>query len=115
MKILVCGGRDFTDASAIRAELLAAAGGGFDHRLIHGCARGADSLARDEALRLGWEIEGYPADWSKWGKAAGSIRNRQMLSEGRPDLVIAMPGGRGTADMVRQAKKAGIPVREVAP
>lgn len=45
------------------------------------------------------------------GKAAGPIRNQRMLDEGKPDLVVAFPGGRGTADMVRRAKAAGVPVR----
>ena len=48
-----------------------------------------------------------PADWTKHGKAAGPIRNQKMLDE-CPDLVVAFPGGKGTADMVRRAMKAGI-------
>ena len=55
----------------------------------------------------------YPADWDKHGKAAGPIRNKQMIDEGKPDLVIAFPGGRGTAGAVRLAKFAGVTVRVV--
>ena len=47
-------------------------------------------------------------DWKKYGKKAGPLRNQQMLEEGKPDLVVAFPGGNGTADMVRRAKKANI-------
>ena len=53
-------------------------------------------------------IELFPADWKVRGRAAGHIRNQQMLDEGRPHLVVAFPGGRGTADMVRRARAAGI-------
>ena len=55
----------------------------------------------------------YPADWDTHGRGAGPIRNKQMLEEGKPDLVIAFPGGKGTANMIGQAKEAGIPVREI--
>ena len=59
----------------------------------------------------------FPADWIRHGRAAGPIRNEQMLREGCPDLVVAFhddPGlGRGTADMVRRALAAGVPVRFV--
>jgi hypothetical protein len=55
----------------------------------------------------------FPANWKKHGRAAGPMRNQQMLDEGKPDLVIAFPGGSGTADMVRRAKAAGVPVETV--
>jgi SLOG family YspA-like protein len=112
--IAVCGGRDFTDRQLIRkvlAEYLPPAG--FDEpQIIHGDARGADRLAGQEASDLGFWVEGVPADWKRNGKAAGPIRNRQMLDR-KPDLVIAFPGGKGTAHMVGEAKKRGIEVREV--
>lgn len=56
----------------------------------------------------------FKADWSKDGRKAGPVRNSVMLSVGKPDLVIAFPGGRGTADMVRKAKAKGVPVEELA-
>ena len=52
----------------------------------------------------------YPANWKKHGRAAGPIRNKQMLEEAKPDLVIAFPGGAGTANMVKQAREAGVKV-----
>lgn len=55
----------------------------------------------------------FEADWHTHGRAAGPIRNRRMIEEGKPDLVVAFPGGRGTANMVNQARAAGIEVREV--
>jgi hypothetical protein len=81
--------------------------------IIHGAAPGADSIARLAAEDLGLRTEAHPADWARYGRrAAGPIRNQEMLDSGI-DLVIAFPGGRGTADMVRRARKAGITIREV--
>lgn len=114
MKILVCGGRDYSDEGAVARVLDEYERGAAEPpTLIHGAARGADTIAAVYAECRGWPIERYPADWAKYGTAAGPIRNRQMLDQGKPDLVIAFPGGRGTADMIRRAEKAGVPVRRV--
>lgn len=112
MRVIVCGGRDYDDLEAVVDVLVA-----LDRRkvtLVHGDAPGADSLARDAWWRLtGRKAERHPADWKTHGKAAGPIRNRQMLDAGA-DLVIAFPGGRGTAHMVNIARQAGVPVLEVS-
>jgi hypothetical protein len=81
--------------------------------LIAGGARGADTLAEEWAKAQGIQCEVYMADWEGLGRKAGPIRNQQMLDEGKPDLVIAFPGGRGTADMVRRAREAGVETVEV--
>jgi hypothetical protein len=59
----------------------------------------------------------FYADWDKHGRAAGPIRNQQMLDEGKPDLVVAflLPQGSGTLDMIRRTEKAGIEVRVIEP
>src|SRR3990167_8220903 len=99
-------------ASALGApHELAETGEGFT-LLIEGGAAGADRLAREWAESLGILVETVPAEWDKWGKAAGAIRNRVMLQKA-PDLVIAFAGCRGTADMMRQARAAGVPVIEI--
>lgn len=109
-RVLVCGGRDFDDFGSLNREL---------HRhdvsvVIHGNARGADWLADRWARANAVDRLAFPADWETHGRAAGPKRNQRMLDEGRPDLVIAFPGGRGTADMVRRARKAGVKVIEVS-
>ena len=81
--------------------------------IIHGAARGADSLADDYGSERGLRVIRYPADWNTHKKAAGPIRNRLMLTDGQPHVIVAFPGGNGTADMIRQGKKAGVPVYEV--
>ena len=80
--------------------------------VVHGGARGADTLAGLVAKRLKLGVEVYQADWKTYGKAAGAIRNQQMLESG-VDAVLAFPGGKGTADMVRRARKVGVEVLEV--
>lgn len=81
--------------------------------IISGCAKGADDLGEDWAV-VNWAgLERYPADWDTHGKKAGILRNIQMLEEGKPDLVVAFPGGRGTDHMINIAKKAGVEVIEV--
>lgn len=111
MRALVCGGRTFSDRNMLDAAL-----DRFTRHvlqitsLIHGDARGADRMAGDWARMRGIPVEAFPADWAGQGRAAGPIRNARMLAEGGPDLVIAFPGGRGTANMVSQAEAAGVPV-----
>ena len=81
--------------------------------IISGEAKGFDTLAKIYAKAYNIAYEGYPANWSKHGKAAGPIRNKQMLVEGKPDMVIAFlaKNSRGTANMIKQANEANIPVR----
>lgn len=123
MRVLICGGRDFNDWDFFRDKIEEIALKRFPRmepdeygnflykvKIISGGAKGADALAMTWAA-VNWSgYEEYKADWKKHGKAAGPIRNQQMLDEGKPELVIAFPGGRGTADMVGRAKKAGIEV-----
>ena len=110
MRVLVCGGRDFADWPAIQKHLGPFGGG---THLAHGDARGADRLAGKYGLIHGWKVTAYPADWKAHGKGAGPRRNQRMLDEFKPELVVAFPGGRGTDDMIRRSRKAGVTVREV--
>lgn len=130
-RILVCGGREYgywinpntgkkeecqreidhiwhtldTIRSSIRRPLV----------IIEGEQRGVDLLARCWAEEKGLEVRSFPADWDKYQKRAGFIRNRQMLNEGKPHAVVAFPGGVGTRMMVGLARRAGVPVREFYP
>lgn len=138
-RVLVCGGRDYgcirngcppeamlyeSRRAAAQARLL------FDTLdmvkvdrgisvVIHGAATGADALARLWAERQLLADDPYPANWYPNGrkggldKSAGPRRNAKMIAEGKPDLVIAFPGGSGTDDCCRRAEAAGIPVIRV--
>lgn len=110
MRVLVCGGRDFTDKDLMFDFLDKHEADYGPYTVIQGGARGADALAKEWANDLNLPVEEYKADWLLYGKAAGPIRNKQMLDEGKPDLVIAFPGGRGTQNMIQQAIKAGVKV-----
>jgi hypothetical protein len=106
-KVLVCGGRDFTgDVSHILDDVNARHG---IDLIIHGGAKGADSLAEQWAFRREIDCLRVPAKWKRHGKAAGPMRNTEMLKL-KPNLVVAFPGGKGTENMVKQAKVAGISV-----
>lgn len=106
MRVLVTGGRSFEEWSKVQRLLSEVK----PTVVIQGGAPGADRLAAKWADINGIPLVTYPALW-KQGKKAGPIRNAFMLADSRPDLVIAFPGGSGTADMVSRAEAAGIPVR----
>lgn len=110
MKVVVCGGRNFRSPAQVWRGLDDVHAERPITQLMHGGANGVDRFAREWAAKNP-AIKRYVchAQWEKHGKQAGPIRNKSMVKWG-PDLVIAFPGGRGTADMVRQAKAAGIAV-----
>lgn len=112
MKIAVTGGRNFSNDTLVNSTLDSIHTTTPITTLIHGNCSGADSLCREWARRAGITIISRPADWKQHGRAAGPIRNREMLAM-KPDLLVAFPGGRGTADMVGAAKKAGITIHVV--
>jgi hypothetical protein len=119
MRVLVCGGREFDDWQLfISAMDDIATERDFDGNqpitIIEGGAKGADFCARLFAKYCGWEHMPFPANWKAYGRAAGPMRNQQMIEEGRPQLVIAFPGDDGTADMVRRARLIGVEVIEIS-
>ena len=109
-RVLICGGRDFTDREAVYASLDSLHA---EHRVslvIAAGARGAERLATEWARGHGVPAEVYEADWQRLGRKAGPLRNARMLIEGKPDLVVAFPGGKDTANMIEQARGAGVRV-----
>lgn len=110
MRVVVTGGRDYADSATVYATLDAIK----PTIIAQGDAAGADGLARAWANERGVPCVGYPADWSR-GRKAGPLRNAMMLRNFQPDLVVAFPGGTGTADCVRRAGRMHIPVQRVGP
>ena len=110
-RLLICGDRDWSDFDVIRKTI--------EHQppdtvIIQGEGRGADALAKRAALEAGLQVESYAADWRQYGVKAGPLRNRRMLAEGKPDVVVGFHfdiGGKskGTRDMLRIALQAGVP------
>lgn len=114
MRVLVCGGRDYSNRECVFAVLDKLHVKTPVETLIQGGARGADALAMEWAAERKIEqvVTEY-ADWEEHGKAAGPLRNQRMLDVWHPDIVVAFPGGRGTADMVNRARRASVPVSRV--
>lgn len=114
MRVLCCGDRNWWKYSVVKDRLSELPAGTV---IIQGCCRGADACAAVAGEFLGFNVLDFPADWEHDGKAAGPIRNKRMLLEGKPDLVIAfhhdLASSRGTKDMVRIARMAGIPVEVI--
>jgi hypothetical protein len=126
-RVLVCGGRGYSN----RAHLFGFLDGLHAHRqvsvVISGrCPTGADFLGEEWAQARGIEVSPFPAPWSditapgarvktrrdgtQYNALAGFWRNQRMIDEGKPWVVVAFPGGSGTADMVRRARAANVPV-----
>ena len=112
--VLVCGGRDYDDRDNVFDALDALHAEYTFDRVIHGGAMGADYLAHEWATSRRVVVRTFMADWNRYGRSAGPIRNRQMLEEGQPDLVVAFPGGSGTANMIKQALSARVAVTAVS-
>ena len=119
-RVLVCGDRNWKDKKRIEEELLKSCKefdifSPKDIVVIEGGAKGVDSLAGEVAKELGFRLLVYPAEWEKFGKMAGPLRNIEMLEDGKPDLVLAfhadLSKSKGTAHMVKIAKKKGIEVK----
>lgn len=110
MKVIVCGGRDFRSPAQVWRELDRLHAEHKFSAFMHGGAKGVDAFAREWAIRQpSIELFICKADWDRYGRSAGPKRNARML-EWHPDLVVAFPGGRGTANMVSQAEAAGVKV-----
>lgn len=115
MYVIVCGGRNYNNREKLYSKLDDAN----IEFLIVGGAKGADTLAEEWAQSRGVVFARYTADWNKHGKAAGFIRNREMLAGlkavktfANKKAVFAFPGGKGTANMVKLTRAAGIFVKE---
>lgn len=110
--LLVSGSRDWTDVEKIVSALNDMRNEGYT-RLVHGGCRGLDCIAAAVAMGMGFEVIKEDADWEKFGKKAGPIRNQMMVDGYQASFLLAFPMGeaRGTGDMIRRAKRAGISMR----
>jgi len=111
MKVIICGDRYWDNEDLIFNELSNLPEGTI---VVHGGAKGADTIGGMVAMRLGFEVRVYPAEWERYGRAAGIIRNSMMLEE-KPDLILAFHSNieksKGTKDMINKGSKAGIEVK----
>ena len=130
MRVLVCGGRKYGDASMVYGILDGVKRTSGVTAIIEGGATGADALARKWAKNNGLVPITETAAWSdlthrdavlrnrqdgsQYDARAGIRRNQLMLDKHKPQMCIVFPGGDGTADMCRRARAAGITVVEVS-
>lgn len=106
--ILVTGGRNYANRAQLHQYLYQVHNETPIDILVHGNARGADTMADDWAEAKGIQRAICPAAWDRFDAAiAGHRRNRFMLELG-PTLVVAFPGGAGTNNMVTQAQHKGV-------
>jgi YspA, cpYpsA-related SLOG family len=113
MVVLCCGGRTYSNYGKVVDCLKS-----MDISLIiSGGCRGADAISVAVAKSLGITFIEFHADWKKFGKSAGVLRNQKMLDEGKPDFVLAfhsdLKNGKGTLDMLQRVQKAGIPFKVI--
>jgi len=129
VRVVVTGGRKYSDRARVFSALNAVAAKHGVLAIIEGGATGADALCKQWASWNGCECASYTADWddletqplliktrrdgTEYNALAGLIRNQRMIDEGKPDVAVAFPGGRGTADMVRRLNAGGIPTWKV--
>lgn len=119
-RILVTGSRKLTDVALVKTALWASVMEAGSYRandplhvtVVHGGANGADAIAEEYAMRIGWATEVHVADWQKHGLSAGPIRNQAMVDAGA-DVCLAFPVGesKGTRDCIKRARAAGIHVQ----
>ncbi|MBO4228496.1 DUF2493 domain-containing protein [Bradyrhizobium neotropicale] len=114
MRVIVCGGRNFRSPAQVRRELdRLHAQFGFTALMHGGCPTGVDKFAAEWGRqRADVDVWVCRADWERLGRNAGPLRNAKMLTWG-PDMVIAFPGGVGTADMTERAERLGFAVLRV--
>lgn len=111
VRVIVTGSRYWTDAAIVRRILSTLPPGS---TVVHGGARGLDTIADNVALGMGLSVERHTAPWSEFGKAAGTARNQWMADAGADRCyAFPLPGSVGTWDMVNRAKAAGIPTQIV--
>jgi hypothetical protein len=123
LRVIVTGSRHWTDYDTIHSRLAQFPRGTV---IVHGAngvkkgrkarpEKSTDALADWAARELGFEVEQHEADWDRYGRDAGPIRNGEMFDAGPCDMVVAfpLPGSRGTWDCVNRAKKRGIPVEVI--
>jgi len=116
MRVIICGGRDLNEQDRGLMNAISCATKERQWKIetvISGAARGGDQIGERWAKRWDRKVERYPANWNKYGRGAGFVRNEQMAQVA--EAVIALPGGSGTAHMIKTARRLGLPVHIIRP
>jgi hypothetical protein len=108
LRVIVAGGRDFTDEKLLNKTLDGLFSGNTDMEVVCGEATGADTLGKKWAQRNNIEVKSFPADWKKHGKAAGPIRNVEMAKYATHLVAFWDGKSRGTLNMIEIADGRGL-------
>lgn len=117
-RVIIAGSRKYDDYDTLKKKCNHILSQKLDDKdvrfiILSGCATGADTLGERYANEYGLSIERYPADWSKYGRSAGPIRNEEMAASA--DALIAFPkegeDNKGTRSMISIARKKGLQIR----
>ncbi|MBC2659011.1 DUF2493 domain-containing protein [Pseudomonas sp. MSSRFD41] len=108
MRVLICAGRHYTDSRRCRQVLEAFQRLHPVRVVIHGGSQFLGAQIEDWAREIGADLVRYPPNWQLHGKHAERLRNRFMLADSRPDIVLALPGGDDTEELLAQARTRGI-------
>lgn len=113
MKVIIAGGRDFNHLQALCDNCDKILSNQTNIEVVSGTAKGADTLGEVYADLRGYDVTKFPADWDKYGKGAGYIRNKEMAEYA--DALIAFWDGksRGTKNMIDLARGKGLKVRVI--
>lgn len=112
-KVIVAGSRHFNDYKRMKKDLdylLSRRAREETIEIVSGGCRGADACGERYAHEMGYSLAVFPANWDKFGKLAGPIRNHQMATYADALVAYCAPGSRGTSSMIHEAKKAGLRV-----
>lgn len=112
--VIIAGGRDFNDYELLKSKCLSLLRNKMDEcdvQVVCGCARGADTLGKQFAEEFGLKVLEYPADWDKYGKRAGYIRNEEMSKVSNALIAFWDGKSKGTKHMIDSAKKYKLDIR----
>ena len=113
-KVIIAGGRDFSDYDLLKVKMNRILSNITDEIVvISGTARGADSLGEKYATEMGYKLEQYPANWNKYGKRAGYLRNEQMADVAHACVCFWDSKSKGTKHMIDLANEKKLKLRVV--
>lgn len=112
-KLIIAGGRDFNDYDLLKSKLDRLLQNKTDVEIVSGKARGADSLGERYAREMGYPIKEFPANWNKYGKSAGYIRNKEMAEYADGCVCFWDGDSKGTKHMIDLAEEKNISLRVI--
>jgi hypothetical protein len=111
MKLIIAGRRNFTNYKQLVQKCDDLLKGKSNIEIVSGTCKGADKLGEQYAKQRGYKLTQFPADWNKYGKVAGPIRNQQMANYANTLIAFWDGKSRGTRNMIQLAKSSNLNIR----